>query len=199
MSVTRDENGLTCKQRAFCEEYVKDFNGAQSAVRAGYAEKSANRAATRLLSLDHVQSYIDELLEEIADRNDVQVDEIVQELKRIGFAKIDEFTDLKGDELTLKQYEKLTPDQLACIAEISKHETNQGAVTVRFKLYDKMKALEMLGRYKGMFTERREVESRDTIIYRTEAVEKPANAGMDQRPEKLKLSLDNTEEQTGTH
>ncbi len=188
MSVTRDEKGLTRKQRAFCEEYVKNFNGAQSAVRAGFAEKSANRAATRLLSLDHVQSYLGELLEEAAERNGVQVDEIVQELKRIAFADIGEFGKIteKG-ELLVKRFDELLPEQRKCIAEIVRTETNQGAVSFRFKLHDKMRALEMLGKYKGMFTEKREIDNTEKVIYVTEPVEKPANAGQSMRPEDLKL------------
>ena len=37
---------LNAKQRRFCEEYVKDNNGAKAAIRAGYGERSARSKAS---------------------------------------------------------------------------------------------------------------------------------------------------------
>jgi phage terminase small subunit len=41
---------LTPKQQRFVEEYLVDLNATQAAIRAGYSERTANRAGTRLLS-----------------------------------------------------------------------------------------------------------------------------------------------------
>jgi hypothetical protein len=43
-------NELTPKQQAFVEEYIVDLNGTQSAIRAGYSAKTANRIASQNLS-----------------------------------------------------------------------------------------------------------------------------------------------------
>lgn len=40
---------LTPKQQAFVDEYLKDRNATQAAIRAGYSAKTANSAAGRLL------------------------------------------------------------------------------------------------------------------------------------------------------
>lgn len=40
---------LSPKQRAFVTEYLKDHNGTQAAIRAGYSVKTANEQAARLL------------------------------------------------------------------------------------------------------------------------------------------------------
>ena len=40
---------LTDNQKAFCDEYLVDFNATQAAIRAGYSEKTANRIASRNL------------------------------------------------------------------------------------------------------------------------------------------------------
>jgi len=40
---------LNPKQEAFCLEYLKDFNGTQSAIRAGYSQKTAGTQAEQLL------------------------------------------------------------------------------------------------------------------------------------------------------
>ena len=40
---------LTDNQKAFCDEYLVDFNATQAAIRAGYSEKTANRIGSRNL------------------------------------------------------------------------------------------------------------------------------------------------------
>lgn len=45
----RDKNGLTPKQRAFVNEYPKDNNGTQAAIRAGCSEDSAHVTASKWL------------------------------------------------------------------------------------------------------------------------------------------------------
>jgi phage terminase small subunit len=51
----RDENGLTPRQAAFVREYVKDNNGKQAAIRAGYSEKGAEVQASELLRIPKVR------------------------------------------------------------------------------------------------------------------------------------------------
>jgi len=42
----------------FVQEYLKDFNGTQAAIRAGYSPKSAHVQANRLLKSDKVQALL---------------------------------------------------------------------------------------------------------------------------------------------
>lgn len=46
------------QQAQFALEYLKDFNGKQAAIRAGYTAKSAAQTASRLLTLDNVQKIL---------------------------------------------------------------------------------------------------------------------------------------------
>ena len=39
---------LTAKQKAFCQEYLIDLNATQAAIRAGYSQKTAQQASSRL-------------------------------------------------------------------------------------------------------------------------------------------------------
>jgi phage terminase small subunit len=55
------DNKLTDKQKRFCEEYVKDWNGTRAAKAAGYSEKTAMEQASRLLSNVKVKDYIEEI------------------------------------------------------------------------------------------------------------------------------------------
>ena len=55
---------LNEKQKMFCEEYIIDLNATQSAIRAGYSEKTAYSIGQRLLKKVEVQIYIDVLMEQ---------------------------------------------------------------------------------------------------------------------------------------
>ncbi len=76
-------NKLNDKQKRFCEEYLKDMNGTQAAIRAGYSEKTANRIASENLSKPDIKTYIQELQTDVQKRNEISIDEIVQNLIEI--------------------------------------------------------------------------------------------------------------------
>ena len=55
---------LKPKERAFVREYLRDLNGTQAAIRAGYAEKTAPARASRLLRMPKIKAYRDALMQE---------------------------------------------------------------------------------------------------------------------------------------
>lgn len=60
---------MTARQKRFCEEFVKTGNAKQSAISAGYSEKTAKQMGTENLSKPDLQSYIQELQEKIKNEN----------------------------------------------------------------------------------------------------------------------------------
>ena len=71
---------------------------------------------------------------------------VVEELAAIGFARATDFLRVSEGELTVRDTEALSKADRAAIASI---ERGSGGIKVKF--YDKMKALELLGKYMGMF------------------------------------------------
>ena len=59
---------LTNKQKAFCREYVKDHNGTQAAIRAGYSKNGANVRGTELLAKSNIKAKIDALEAQKAEK-----------------------------------------------------------------------------------------------------------------------------------
>lgn len=76
---TRDATyDLTDKQRAFAIEYVKDFNGTQAAIRAGYSKNGANVAAVRLLSNATIREILGELILTASNEGIATLEEALQ-------------------------------------------------------------------------------------------------------------------------
>lgn len=70
---------LTGKEQHFCEEYILDYNGTASAIRAGYPEKSAAKRASQLLKRTEIRTYIRQLQKERRDRLCVEGDFVMAE------------------------------------------------------------------------------------------------------------------------
>ena len=79
-------------------------------------------------------------------RKEVSRERVMEELVAIGFAKVTDFLCVKNGELVLQSTDTLTPEAEATIASIER--TGQG---LKVKFYDKLKALELLGKHMGLF------------------------------------------------
>ena len=102
---------LTAKQRKFCIEYIKDFNGTQSAIRAGYSKDTAAVIASENLIKPNIREYLDLLANEITG-NDLKI--IIENVR----------------------FWEDTRDDVECSRT------------------DRLKASDLLGKYKAMFTEK---------------------------------------------
>jgi phage terminase small subunit len=60
---------MTERQERFCQEYSKLGNATQSAINAGYSERSAKQVGQRLLTNDDIKQRIRELQGEIKNQN----------------------------------------------------------------------------------------------------------------------------------
>ena len=72
--------------------------------------------------------------------------QVVEELAAIGFARATNFLRVSDGELTIRSTDALSKTDQAAIASVERSSTG-----IRIKFYDKMKALELLGKYLGMF------------------------------------------------
>ena len=149
-------------QRAerFAREYIQDFNGARAAIAVGYSEKTARAAGSRMLTKVIVRDRLAELAKAKMESLDVSTERILLELARIAFRDVRKLFDLEGN---LKSIKDLDDDSAAAISSIDHDELFQYfgegqrkkiGTTTKVKMSDKVKALELLGKYRTLFTEK---------------------------------------------
>jgi len=140
---------LTPKQKIFCHEYVIDYNGSRAARVAGYSEKTAKEIASSNLTKVNVKEYIEHIQKDLSKLSGVTALRNILELKKLAYTNM---TDFKDGWMTELDFNKLTEDQKAALAEIQyiDKETQHGSERiVKFKLHDKHKALESLNKMLG--------------------------------------------------
>lgn len=148
---------LTGKQRRFCEEYIFDYNASRAAREAGYSGDTAGQMGWENLKKPEIQAYIKELQEDIAKTAGISKLMIVEEHKKLAFSSI---AHLHNTWIERKDFDKLTPEQKDCIAEITAKVVKKDIGTkdepeivdveeVKIKLYDKQKSLDSLTKLLG--------------------------------------------------
>ena len=156
---------LTEKQKIFADEYLIDLN-ATRAYKAAYPkvvkDETAAQAGSRMLRNVKVAEYIRERMREREKRTEITQDRVLQELARLGFFDIRKLFDDSGKPLDITDLDNETA---ACIAGLEVMDVYEGTgddrkfvgYVKKYKLSDKIKALELLGRHLGMFKYKMEV------------------------------------------
>ena len=73
---------LSEKQKAFCREYLKDYNATQAYIRAGYTNsKHSHIYVYKLLQNIYIQEKLAELTKKQAEKAEVSIEWIIGELK----------------------------------------------------------------------------------------------------------------------
>lgn len=154
---------MTEKQKRFCDEYLIDLNATQAAIRAGYKAENARQIATENLAKPYIRARIDTEIAERSRRTGVNADRVVQELAKIAFVKATDIIDPN----TATVRETASEEDKACIASV-KFKASSGessdSVEREIRMCDKLKALELLGKHLGMFTEKVDMNAPVTIV-----------------------------------
>lgn len=173
-------NKLTPKQRRFIDEYLIDLNATQAAIRAGYSEKTAYSIGLQNLKKLEIQAEIQKRRNRLQNKLEITQERVLQELAAIAFANGADYAKVVNSGLlpTVEMIptEELPPEKLPAIAGI---KANQYGVEV--KLHDKVKALELLGKYLGTFDGGPAQEQTENNLF--EAIDSIGEEGFDDLPE----------------
>ena len=157
------EYPVTKKQKRFVEEYLIDLNATQAAIRAGYSPDSARDIGCENLTKPNIKAAIDRAIAERSRRTGINQDRVLLELAKVAFLNPVDVIDMDG--ATIRG--EANRDDTACIASVKVKTipTDDGQITEReVKVYDKLKALELLGKHLGMFTDKVKVDGALPVV-----------------------------------
>jgi len=145
------------KRNKFAVEYMRNgLNATRAAIFAGYSSKTADQAGSRLLKDVKVQSKIVEIQKRAEEKAIIEVSDVLKELKKIGLSDIRNFYNSEGG---LKNISELNAEDAAALSGVECDELFEGAgqdreqvgETKKIRLWDKLRALELMGKYLKMF------------------------------------------------
>lgn len=129
---------LTDKQAAFVREYLVDLNATQAAIRAGYSERTAYSVGQRLLKKVEIQRAVAAAQAKRAQRVEVTQDYVISNLVEIVERSMQRapVTNRKGEQI----------------------KDSKGRDVWCFDAKGANRALELLGKHLGVFTDKVQTE-----------------------------------------
>ena len=152
---------LTPKQSRFIDEYLIDLNGTQAAIRAGYSVKVAREQAKENLTKPYIKDEVDKQIKDRQNRTQVTQDMVIEELKKVGFSDITNYIKYNKEGIEIIGTSSIDKEYTSVISSASETITKDGKRSLQFKLHDKIKSLELLGRHLAMFTDKHDLSSKD--------------------------------------
>lgn len=143
---------MTRKQERFVQEYLVDLCATQAAIRAGYSPRSAQQVSAKLMLNTVIRARIDQAMAELSKRTGVNQERVIRELAKAAFVNATDVVDFESAKLL----PTATPEDTAAIASVKVKTipTAEGlGVEREIRMADKLKALELLGKHFGMFTD----------------------------------------------
>lgn len=162
---------LTKRQELFAKEYVVDMNGESAAERAGYSRAGAKVAAYRLLKKPQVKAEVDRL---VALRGQGQEAAAARWRKEVEAIAYSDAGALYGPGGQLVDVPSLPESERRAVAGLEVAvggeegpPLDDGAPRqarpklLKLKRWDKVKALELLGKHLGLLVDRQRHEGAD--------------------------------------
>jgi phage terminase small subunit len=140
---------LTPRQQRFVEEYLIDLDARAAARRAGFSP-GARSYPSRLMRDPRIARAIAQAMAERARRTGITRERILAEYARIAFVDLSDIADWDDSGAVLIDAALISDDAAASIAAISElpaaEDGGSAPAPLKVSVFDKMKALEALGR-----------------------------------------------------
>lgn len=151
----------TYRYKVFAEEYLKDFNRLRATKAAGYL----SARPPDLLKRVEVKVILEQRLKELTEATDVTVNRLLAEYSKLAFYDASDLFDSTGRPLPIKDLPKALKAAVVGLKVTDEFEgkgdqRQQIGTLKEYKLADKQRALDSLGKYLNMFTDK--VEVKDT-------------------------------------
>lgn len=141
---------LNTRQALFVKEYLVDLNATQAAIKAGYAAKGAEVTGSKLLRNPKVSAVIEAAKTIRNDKLELDAVRVLDEIACIALSnhqnyQIDAYGQLNASERDMRAVKKFRRKM------IIDSEGNVTGIDAEVELWDKPKALELLGKHMGLW------------------------------------------------
>ena len=141
---------LNQRQEMFCREYIKDLNGTQAAIRAGYSPRTADRMAYELLKKPEIQAFVLQSKAERVEEVKVDANYVLKRLIEIDEMDVADILDDGGDFLPIRKWPKTWRTTLSGLDIAIINSSDTETILKKIKWPDKVKNLELLGKHIGV-------------------------------------------------
>lgn len=162
---------LTEKQRRFIDEYVVDHNLTKAMERAGYTagpNSNINVYGSRLLKTPCIKAEIERRETERARRIDVKDDDILMELKRIAYFDVLSMFDPVTKKLRCDPFDLSENERRALVNFDIIVLNKEGDWILKMQPGNKLRALELLGKHRKLFSEKIEHSGAVNVSFTTD-------------------------------
>jgi phage terminase small subunit len=139
------ETPLSRKEELFCNHYALTLNATYSAIQAGYNPKSAGVVGCALLKRVNVAARIDYFNKNVAEQLGITKQFILKEHLKLATSNPKK---LQTGWMDLKEFDKLTEDDLSVVQEVKVKTTKYGT-NIYIKVYDKQRSLDSIANLLG--------------------------------------------------
>jgi phage terminase small subunit len=156
---------LTAKQERFVEEYMIDLNATQAAIRAGYSAKTAKQQGARLLTNVDISSALSAAQESRSERVKVDADWVLSRLAHEADADLADILDEAGAIKPVVDWPLIWRQGLVAGIDVHEEMVDGAKVgqTVKVKLSDRIKRIELIGKHVDVQAFREQVEHKGGI------------------------------------
>jgi phage terminase small subunit len=150
---------LTPKQAIFIAEFLVDGNGTRAAQAAGVPETSAAVTASRWLKNKKIAAVLAERRARRTAKLEEYAEIVDRQLLNASVLDVGRLYDDNGKPLPIH----LLPEDVRRAINSVEDETRGDTRVQRVKIVDKLKAIELLGKRAGLFTDKMEHSGRLTL------------------------------------
>lgn len=154
---------LSPKQQRFVDEYLIDLNATQAAIRAGYSAQTAAVIGSENLIKPNISNAIAQAQAARSRRTGINQDRVILELAKIALVNATDVIDM--DAATVRGEANREDTAAIASVKVKRIPTDDGEIVEReVKTYDKIKALELLGKHLGMFADKLKIDGAVPVI-----------------------------------
>lgn len=162
-------DGLTLKQKTFCNEYLVDMDAKKAAIRAGYSAKTAEQIGWQLLQKTSVKACLATRISDRTRRTEIDADYVLRRLVAIDQMDI---ADILGDDGSIKPVKDWPEVWRRSISGMDVSELFEGSgdqralagVLKKIKWPDKLKNLELMGKHVSVQAFKDTVENKHSFV-----------------------------------